>query len=720
MSSHALSHTSEEATSEFAPVSTAALVAGKYKLFASLGRGGMADVFLGVARGPAGFNKVVVLKKLRENRVDNPAFVDMFLDEARLAARINHPNVVHTYEIGEGNDGYFISMEYLEGQSLHSVIKATRERGERLEPAFAAHVMAEVLNGLHHAHEMRDYDGTQLGIVHRDVSPHNLFITYDGQIKVLDFGIAKAALNNAHTQDGVVKGKFAYMAPEQATSDEIDRRCDVFAAGIVLWELLSGEKLFKGDSAKVLFQLMSAPVVPPSTVNPSIPKELDAIAMKALERAPEMRFQSAREMANALSDYVHRAGRVIRREDVTQRLDSLFSEARAATQQRLKSYMAAVTSGDDSQVAFRGSAASLDLSRSPSMSGERPIAAMDAIPSAPVTPTPPAPKMKKTLLFAGVGALGLLLAGGAAAMMLRHPASQAVAEPNGKPAAVAAPGGTAVAAAGEADETFHLTLSSDPLEAQVEWGGKPVGQTPMMIDLLPGPQTFVLVKEGYFNATIVLNVTDAMAGRTAPRTVMLVPRKANTKPPPPETIEVGPTVAHVRTPAAAVGRAVVGDRPSAAAPAAAPVQNPTPAAAEPSPAPSPIAAAASPPPAAAAVAAAPPPTAAAPAPQAAAATPSTPTVLPFGPEMTRPTMLSGSDPVFTREAIVAGVEGMMIAKCTITTAGTLQNCRIVKGLPYMDQAMLDALATRKYTPVMLQGKPVAVEYVFNVRLAKRQ
>ena len=317
-----------------------AFVAGKYRIFGTLGRGGMADVFLAAALGAAGFNKLVVVKKLREARADDPSFVNMFLDEARLAARLNHPNVVHTYEIGEQSDGYFIAMEYLEGQQLNRVANEMRKRGEPMAPAMAAHLMAEALLGLHHAHEMKDYDGRKLEIVHRDVSPQNLFVTYDGQVKVLDFGIAKAAMNITQTQAGVTKGKFSYMAPEQAIGDDVDRRSDIFALGIVLWELLAGERLFNGGSAVALQKLLNLSIPAPSTKNPAVSQALDAIVMKALERDPSARYDTAQDMSNALQDQVYASGRVIRHEDVARSLQDMFGDVREDMQRRIQAHMA--------------------------------------------------------------------------------------------------------------------------------------------------------------------------------------------------------------------------------------------------------------------------------------------------------------------------------------------------------------------------------------------
>jgi serine/threonine protein kinase len=201
----------------------------RYRLCGRLGGGGQADVFLALTSGPLGFSKLVVIKRLRSEMLQQPELVAMFLDEARLAARLNHPNVVQTYEVAEG-DPHFIAMEYLEGQPL------SKMRQSLAAPSLGAgawlRIVADALAGLHYAHELCDFDGSPLGVVHRDVSPHNIFVTYDGQVKLVDFGVAKATLNSVRTEAGAIKGKASYMAPEQVLG-RADRRSDVFAMGAV-------------------------------------------------------------------------------------------------------------------------------------------------------------------------------------------------------------------------------------------------------------------------------------------------------------------------------------------------------------------------------------------------------------------------------------------------------------------------------------------------------
>jgi len=323
---------------------------GKYHLFATLGRGGMADVFLSIARGPMGFNKLAVIKRLRSNLADDPSFRNMFLDEARLAARLNHPNIVHTYEVGEKDGNYFIAMEYLEGQSLNKIIREAVKRKEEFDQTFCARIISDALAGLECAHALTDYDGRPLNIIHRDVSPHNVFVTYGGQAKVVDFGIAKAALSSTETEIGVLKGKVAYMSPEQAVGGPIDRRADVFSMGIVLWELLTRQRLMTGDSAaSTLHRLLHLPIPAVSSVRESVDPELDAIVARALEKEPEFRFQSAQEMRDALDSFLASTGHQVRQDEIGRKLSSMFSRLREEVQKQIQEHMMKVTAATTSE-----------------------------------------------------------------------------------------------------------------------------------------------------------------------------------------------------------------------------------------------------------------------------------------------------------------------------------------------------------------------------------
>ncbi len=304
----------------------------------------MADVFLSVARGQMGFNKLAVIKRLRQALAEEPAFRTMFLDEARLAARLSHPNIVHTYEVGEQNGVYFIAMEYLEGQSLNKVLKEALRRKEVIEPEVGARIIADALGGLAYAHALGDYDGRPLGIIHRDVSPHNIFVSYDGHTKLVDFGIAKAALSSTETEVGVLKGKVAYMSPEQAMGGRIDQRADIFAMGIVLWELLAQQRLMTGESAaNTLHKLMNEPIPRLSTAMPGVDPQLEAIVTKSLEKDAQYRWQSAAEMREALEDWLRANPRQIRQEDVGRKMQHLFASIREEVQRQVQRHMSVIT-----------------------------------------------------------------------------------------------------------------------------------------------------------------------------------------------------------------------------------------------------------------------------------------------------------------------------------------------------------------------------------------
>lgn len=277
---------------------------GRYKLLTAIGHGGMADVYLSLARGPAGFNKLLVVKKLREAFVRDVEFLTMFMDEARLAARLSHPNVVQTYEVGHDGGTYFIAMEYLDGQPLHRVLQRFNDRGG-FPLVASVRVLADMLAGLDHAHELCDFDGTPLEVVHRDVTPQNVFITYDGQIKLVDFGIAKAMDSVAETQVGMFKGKLAYMSPEQARGERLDRRSDIFSAGMMLWEAIAGRRMWKGFAEVEIARRLAGGDVPRlAEVAPEADDVIVGICERALAANPEHRFPTAISLAHALEDWL--------------------------------------------------------------------------------------------------------------------------------------------------------------------------------------------------------------------------------------------------------------------------------------------------------------------------------------------------------------------------------------------------------------------------------
>jgi serine/threonine protein kinase len=274
---------------------------GRYVLHDEIASGGVATVHLGRMTGPAGFSRTVAIKRLHPTFAKDPEFVAMFLDEARLAARIRHPNVVPTLDIVPTAGEMFIVMEYVEGAPLSFIARVLRLRLEKCPPAIAVGILVGVLHGLHAAHEARGERGEALGVVHRDVSPQNILVGKDGIARVVDFGIAKAVGRLQTTRQGAVKGKVAYMSPEYLRGMAIDRRADVYAAAVVLWEILAGERLFDGDSdMSISAQVLQQVVDPPGRRASGVPASVDAVVMKGLQRLPEDRYATATEMAAAL------------------------------------------------------------------------------------------------------------------------------------------------------------------------------------------------------------------------------------------------------------------------------------------------------------------------------------------------------------------------------------------------------------------------------------
>jgi eukaryotic-like serine/threonine-protein kinase len=301
---------------------------GKFRDIVELGKGGMGDVFLTVASGPSGFNKLLVVKRLRQSLASDPEFLQMFLHEARIAARLNHPNIVHTYEVGFDGSRHYIAMEYLEGQSLQRLIRRAGSTGA-LSLEMHLRVLADALAGLHYAHELTEYDGTPLAIVHRDVSPANIFVLYDGQVKIVDFGIAKTA-NSGETKAGVFKGKIQYVSPEQYTGGPVDRRADIYSAGVVLWEAATRRRMWKdvGDLT-VMHRVGTGDIPRPSSVDPQVPAGLEAICMKALAPRKEDRYPTAAALQFDLEAFLQELGSRVSAREVGVLTADTFADDRA-------------------------------------------------------------------------------------------------------------------------------------------------------------------------------------------------------------------------------------------------------------------------------------------------------------------------------------------------------------------------------------------------------
>jgi len=283
---------------------TDAQVFGRYALYDEIASGGMATVHIGRLLGPVGFSRTVAIKRLHAQFAKDPDFVSMFLDEARLAARIRHPNVIGTLDVVALEGELFLVMEYVPGESLARLWRTTFDTGRTIPLPIVSAILVGVLDGLHAAHEATDDNDEPLGIVHRDVSPHNILVGSDGIARVLDFGVAKAAGRLQSTHNGQLKGKISYMAPEQVQGT-VDRTSDVYSASVVLWEALTGKRLFFAETqAKTLANVLYPRVEAPGKIVRSISPELDAIVMRGLDPNPAGRFASAREMGQALQRIV--------------------------------------------------------------------------------------------------------------------------------------------------------------------------------------------------------------------------------------------------------------------------------------------------------------------------------------------------------------------------------------------------------------------------------
>lgn len=278
---------------------------GKYYLIDRVATGGMAEVFRAKSFGHSGFEKVVVIKRILERFADDPEFVEMFIDEAKLSVQLMHPNIAQIYDFGKIGPHFFIAMEAIDGKDLKSLLRRLAQRRERMPVPLACYVAHQVASGLEYAHARSDAMGLPLNIVHRDISPSNVLLSYDGHVKIVDFGIARADSASRESESGVLKGKYSYMSPEQASGLDVDLRSDIFSAGICFWESLTGSRLFRRENEIETLEAIKSGSVPlPSEWNPGIPPELDEISLIALARDPESRYQRASDLQCALGDFL--------------------------------------------------------------------------------------------------------------------------------------------------------------------------------------------------------------------------------------------------------------------------------------------------------------------------------------------------------------------------------------------------------------------------------
>lgn len=324
------------------------LVLGRYTAVGKLAQGGMAEVYLCRQLGPAGYQKLVVIKRVRPHLANDADFVGMFVNEARLAAMINHPNVVQIFDLGDeprpaaqgGGQDWFLAMEYLDGRDMLQVGRACRAHNKAVPFDVTARIIADACAGLDHAHGLKSPDGKSLNLVHRDMSPENILITFEGQVKVVDFGIAKASDNLIKTQAGQIKGKLGYVAPEAILGKPVDARADVFAIGATLYLFLSGRPAFSGSNPMEIFERSLKPPTPPREVNPRVPEALDQICMKALHQDRDKRYRSAGEVRVALDAYLQSTGRPLGPVQLSQFMRILFPPDKDPTRQRIDKLLA--------------------------------------------------------------------------------------------------------------------------------------------------------------------------------------------------------------------------------------------------------------------------------------------------------------------------------------------------------------------------------------------
>jgi len=433
--------------SEKAPIK----VIGRYAIYGSIASGGMAAVHYGRLLGPVGFSRTVAIKRLHAHFASDPEFVSMFLDEARLAARIRHPHVVPTLDVVATDGELFLVMEYVPGETLSRLVRAAGSREQAIPPAVAVAIMSGVLQGLHAAHEARNERGEPLGIVHRDVSPQNILVGGDGQSRVLDFGVAKAAGRMQTTRDGQLKGKLSYMAPEQLGGKTLDRRSDVYSAAVVLWETLTGERLFAAENeGATIARVLEGNAPPPSRVlakQGRLPKELTPAALGKLDKVvaqglaiePADRFATAREMALALEECIQPATAA----QVSQWIEQIASSVLALRAEQV----AEIESSSSASIAVSDVAVELAQKSSPTASDDVPTVQIASNPSNPLPEPPsqvssvsalsdvtPAPRSESNRRFGVMlGAAMVVLLVGGVWVFRRAPAAEAAATASAAP-----------------------------------------------------------------------------------------------------------------------------------------------------------------------------------------------------------------------------------------------------------------------------------------------
>lgn len=464
---------------------------GKYTLLRKIATGGMAEIFLALQRSVAGFEKLVVIKRILPLMNSDKAFIDMLLHEARIAATLSHPNIVQTFDVGMIDGLYYIAMEHIHGEDIRTIVRQMKAKGVPGLPL--EHSLAIIIgqcSGLAYAHEKRDLNGQPLNIVHRDISPQNVVVTFSGDVKIVDFGIAKSGVQLfEETKSGQIKGKIPYMAPEQAAGEEIDWRSDIFATGVMLFELTTGRRLFKSSTEFETLKLICEKEYPrPSQIRAGYPARLERIVMKALAKKREDRYQSAREMQADLEAFVRDERIPVSQIALGEWMERLFADQLAAQKEALQDikHLADVIAAEQPS----------PLASPPSEQDSLPsYGGTFTAPAASITVTDSTPLARKSSgmgLYVGLGVI-TLVAGGAIAFALRPSSSP-------RPELELARNAPAAAAAGETTNRGRLRITSEPPGAAV-WinGDLRPETTPATIERLPiGAKLEVkLTKEGY-------------------------------------------------------------------------------------------------------------------------------------------------------------------------------------------------------------------------------
>ncbi|MEZ4450741.1 MAG: serine/threonine-protein kinase [Nannocystaceae bacterium] len=298
---------------------------GPYTVLERISAGGMAEVYKAKQHGVEGFERLVAIKRILPHIASDPEFIAMFQAEAKLAVQLTHGNIAQIYKLGRHEDSFYIALEFVDGRDIGALLDYAQKKDKPIPLHYACYIIARVCEGLDYAHQKRDPSGNPLNVIHRDISPPNILVSYEGEVKLIDFGLAKAASSSIHTQAGIIKGKLAYMSPEQVRGEKLDSRSDVFAVGVVFYELLVGKRLFRRTSDLETYQAVRECTVPvPSTVNPQIPPRLSEIMLKALAKEPGERFQTAGEMQNQIQEFMFRANLTTRGEQLGEWMRRVF------------------------------------------------------------------------------------------------------------------------------------------------------------------------------------------------------------------------------------------------------------------------------------------------------------------------------------------------------------------------------------------------------------